>query len=120
MGFMGRILLHGLRIESIHTDCIFLQGEVASGVGYKGSDIRFGDITGSKRDDYIAIENSSGEIDLWENLCPVTSEEYQDNTSIEVNVGSQRQFPARISSSLSWIWGEMFVDTRKYHLLCQI
>lgn len=45
-------------------------------MGYKGSDIRFGDITGSKRDDYIAIEDSSGEIDLWENLCPVASEAY--------------------------------------------
>ncbi|KAH8696250.1 hypothetical protein BGW36DRAFT_380518 [Talaromyces proteolyticus] len=49
-------------------------GEVASGVGVGGNDIRFADITGSKRDDYIAIENSNGAIDLWENLCPVASE----------------------------------------------
>lgn len=43
-------------------------------MGSGGEDIRFGDITGSERDDYLAMENYSGAINLWENLCPVASE----------------------------------------------
>ncbi|KAL4886051.1 hypothetical protein BJY04DRAFT_213590 [Aspergillus karnatakaensis] len=48
---------------------------IATGVGTDGSRVRFGDLNGDGRADYLAVtSDNSGAVSEWRNLCQVTTE----------------------------------------------